>query len=65
MSKTRLTEADRPLRWVLVGVIGEMVIPVRDRAQDVAGLRLGETVLRTSSAGPAALAVLNVVLRRW
>lgn len=28
-------------------------------------LRLGETVLRTSSAGPAALAVLNVVLRRW
>lgn len=26
---------------------------------------LGETVLRTSSAGPAALAVLNVALRRW
>jgi 16S rRNA (uracil1498-N3)-methyltransferase len=28
-------------------------------------LRLGETVLRTSSAGPAALAVLNAALGRW
>ena len=28
-------------------------------------LVLGETVLRTSSAGPAALAVLNVALGRW
>ena len=28
-------------------------------------LRLGETVLRTSSAGPAALAVLNAGLNRW
>lgn len=28
-------------------------------------LRLGATVLRTSSAGPAALAVLNVALGRW
>ena len=27
--------------------------------------RLGDTILRTSSAGPAALAVLNVALRRW
>jgi 16S rRNA (uracil1498-N3)-methyltransferase len=27
--------------------------------------RLGESVLRTSSAGPAALAVLNVTLGRW
>lgn len=27
--------------------------------------RLGNTVLRTSSAGPAALAVLNVALGRW
>lgn len=26
---------------------------------------LGETVLRTSSAGPAALAVLNIALARW
>ncbi|MCP2030704.1 16S rRNA (uracil1498-N3)-methyltransferase [Okibacterium sp. HSC-33S16] len=28
-------------------------------------VRLGNTVLRTSSAGPAALAVLNVALSRW
>ena len=28
-------------------------------------LRLGSTVLRTSSAGPAGLAVLNVALGRW
>lgn len=28
-------------------------------------VRLGESVLRTSTAGPAALAVLNVALRRW
>jgi 16S rRNA (uracil1498-N3)-methyltransferase len=27
--------------------------------------RLGATVLRTSSAGPAALAVINVALGRW
>lgn len=28
-------------------------------------VRLGDTVLRTSTAGPAALAVLNVALQRW
>lgn len=28
-------------------------------------VRLGETVLRTSTAGPAAIAVLNVALQRW
>lgn len=28
-------------------------------------VRLGDTVLRTSTAGPAAIAVLSVVLRRW
>jgi len=28
-------------------------------------VRLGTTVLRTSSAGPAALAVVNTILRRW
>ena len=32
---------------------------------DGAHARLGSTVLRTSSAGPAALAVLNVKLGRW
>ena len=37
-------------------------------ALDLAGariLRLGSPILRTSSAGPAALAVLNVALERW
>ncbi|QBE47423.1 RsmE family RNA methyltransferase [Leucobacter triazinivorans] len=37
-------------------------------ALEAAGARilaLGSTVLRTSSAGPAALAVLNVALGRW
>jgi len=28
-------------------------------------VRLGDTVLRTSTAGPAALAVLNAALHRW
>ncbi|ERK72576.1 hypothetical protein N136_01072, partial [Leifsonia aquatica ATCC 14665] len=28
-------------------------------------VRLGDTVLRTSTAGPAALAVLNASLGRW
>jgi 16S rRNA (uracil1498-N3)-methyltransferase len=28
-------------------------------------VRLGDTVLRTSTAGPAALAVVSVALRRW
>jgi len=28
-------------------------------------VRLGDEVLRTSTAGPAALAVLNVKLHRW
>jgi len=28
-------------------------------------VRLGTSVLRTSTAGPAAIAVLNVALGRW
>jgi 16S rRNA (uracil1498-N3)-methyltransferase len=28
-------------------------------------VRLGDTVLRTSTAGPAALAVVSAALRRW
>jgi 16S rRNA (uracil1498-N3)-methyltransferase len=28
-------------------------------------VRLGDTVLRTSTAGPAALGVVNVALGRW
>ncbi len=38
------------------------------RALETAGatlVRLGETVLRTSTAGPAALSVMSAALRRW
>lgn len=35
------------------------------RAAGAELVRLGETVLRTSTAGPAALAVLNAALGRW
>lgn len=35
------------------------------RAAGAEVVRLGDTVLRTSTAGPAALAVLNVALGRW
>lgn len=34
-------------------------------AAGATAVRLGDTVLRTSTAGPAALAVLNVALGRW
>jgi 16S rRNA (uracil1498-N3)-methyltransferase len=35
------------------------------RAAGAGAVRLGSTVLRTSSAGPAAIAVLNLALGRW
>lgn len=35
------------------------------RAAGAELVRLGDTVLRTSTAGPAALAVLNATLHRW
>lgn len=34
-------------------------------AAGATAVRLGDTVLRTSTAGPAAIAVLNVLLSRW
>lgn len=37
----------------------------RLRAAGAEPVRLGETVLRTSTAGPAAIAVLSAVLDRW
>jgi 16S rRNA (uracil1498-N3)-methyltransferase len=35
------------------------------QAAGASAVRLGDTVLRTSTAGPAALAVLNAALHRW
>lgn len=45
------------------GVAAEELSTLADAG--ATAVRLGETVLRTSTAGPAALAVLNARLRRW
>ncbi|MDP3951265.1 16S rRNA (uracil(1498)-N(3))-methyltransferase [Microbacterium sp.] len=54
----------------LVLVVGPEggITPEELRKFEAAGaerIRLGETVLRTSTAGPAAIAVLSVALGRW
>ncbi|SEA83531.1 16S rRNA (uracil(1498)-N(3))-methyltransferase [Leifsonia sp. 21MFCrub1.1] len=69
-------DADAPLTGVepdgrdLVLVVGpeggiapHELAAFRDAGAEL--VRLGSTVLRTSTAGPAALAVLNASLRRW
>lgn len=52
---------------LVVGPEGGLADDELDRLSEAGAtiVRLGETVLRTSSAGPAALAVLNVALHRW
>lgn len=45
------------------GIAPQELAAFRDAGAEL--VRLGETVLRTSTAGPAALAVLNAALRRW
>ena len=45
------------------GIAPEELVALADAGATAA--RLGETVLRTSTAGPAALAVLNARLGRW
>ncbi|GAB3601964.1 16S rRNA (uracil(1498)-N(3))-methyltransferase [Microbacterium aureliae] len=71
--------ADRPLSAVLreapeqgeivlvVGPEGGITEQERERLVEAGAtaVRLGDTVLRTSTAGPAALAVVGVVLGRW
>ncbi len=70
-------EAQLPLSGIATSVDDDVVLVVgpeggvseheRERLADAGAIeaRLGDTVLRTSSAGPAALAVLNVTLGRW
>ena len=57
---------DRPL-VVIVGPEGGIDPRERDLLMDSGAidLKLGSTVLRTSSAGPAALALLNASMGRW
>ncbi|MAP64529.1 MAG: 16S rRNA (uracil(1498)-N(3))-methyltransferase [Microbacterium sp.] len=52
---------------VVVGPEGGMPAEEVERLQAAGArpVRLGDTVLRTSTAGPAALAVVNAALRRW
>ena len=45
------------------GIAPQELAAFRDAGAEL--VRLGETVLRTSTAGPAALAVLNAALGRW
>jgi 16S rRNA (uracil1498-N3)-methyltransferase len=63
---TQITPDGRELLLV-VGPEGG-IAPAELDALQAAGaepVRLGDTVLRTSTAGPAALAVLNAALGRW
>lgn len=67
-------EAERPMSEVALAETGEIalvvgpeggVAPDELAALDADPVRLGPTVLRTSTAGPAALAVLQARLGRW
>jgi len=68
--ETTFAETDLPSDGEIVIVVGPEggVSPAELDRMASAGariVRLGSTVLRTSTAGPAALAVLNVRLGRW
>lgn len=69
-------EADLPLSQVALPAAGEIALVIGPEgsispdelaalAEFGAPVRLGDTVLRTSTAGPAALAVLQARLGRW
>lgn len=69
-AETRLTEVSLPTDGEVVLVVGPEggISPKELAAFQAAGavpVRLGATVLRTSTAGVAALSVLNVRLGRW
>jgi 16S rRNA (uracil1498-N3)-methyltransferase len=66
----RLTTVDLPPSGEIVLVVGPEggIAPEELAAYEKVGavlVRLGDTVLRTSTAGPAALAVLSARLGRW
>ena len=63
---TAIRPDGRPLALV-VGPEGGIAPAELDALRDAGGeiVRLGATVLRTSTAGPAAIAVLNAALGRW
>lgn len=69
-ASARLTAVDLPAAGELLVVVGPEggIAPeelVRFVEAGAVPVRLGETVLRTSTAGAAALAVLSARLRRW
>jgi 16S rRNA (uracil1498-N3)-methyltransferase len=69
-ASTRLSTVDLPTSDDVVLVVGPEggVTPDELAAFEAAGaqtVRLGSSVLRTSTAGPAAIAVLSAALGRW
>lgn len=69
-ASTRLSEVDLPSDADIVLIVGPEggIAPDELAALEVAGatlVRLGDTVLRTSTAGPAALALASARLGRW
>ncbi|MHA7986692.1 16S rRNA (uracil(1498)-N(3))-methyltransferase [Rathayibacter sp. CAU 1779] len=67
LSGIRFEESDDRDIVVVVGPEGGIAPEESERlaAAGATSVRLGESVLRTSSAGPAAIALLNVALHRW
>ena len=70
-AELRLTEMGAPTDdrdlLLVVGPEGGITPAELDQLEQAGAtrVRLGETVLRTSTAGPAALAILNAALGRW
>ena len=67
LSDIRIVSGDDRDIVVVVGPEGGIAPDESERLAEAGAeaVRLGSSVLRTSSAGPAALAVLNVALGRW